>query len=138
MADIDLVTANTINLADREGLRQRTLVAAEAITAGAPVYITSAGKFANADANDGAKDDPYGLALRTVAAGQAVTAVRTGTMDGYDLDDLAYWAPVYLSNTVGRLADAAGGTSVVIGKVVPANAVSLGTSPDKLLEVNVP
>ena len=137
MANFDLVTASTVHAAEQPIL-QRTLVAAEAITAGAPVYITTAGKFGVADANDNAKDDPYGIALRTVAAGQPVTAVRRGTMEGWDFGSTAYWAPVYLSNDVGRLGDSAGSTSVVMGKVVPALAVSLGESPDKLLEVDVP
>lgn len=137
MSDIDLVTADRVNLVEDMG-QQKTLVAAEAITAGAPVYITSAGKFANADGNGSGTTHPYGIALRTVAAGIAVTAIKRGVMDGWDLSGLAYDDPVYMSDTVGRIGTTAGSTSVVLGRVVPANAVSLGTSPDKVLDVNVP
>lgn len=137
MADIDLVTADRVNLVEDFG-RQKSLVAASAITAGAPVYITSAGKFAHADGNGSGTTQPWGVALRTVAAGVAVTAVRVGVMDGWDLTALAFGDPVYMSDTVGRLGTTAGSTSVVIGRVVPATAVSLGTTPDKLIEVDVP
>jgi hypothetical protein len=34
---------------------------------------------------------------------------------------LAYWAPLYGSNTAGSLDDAAGASSVIVGRVIPMN-----------------
>lgn len=138
MVDIALTTADRVSLVEAIGHgRQRTLVAATAIVAGAPVYIDANGKWAVGDGSAAPTARIYGVALKTVAAGEALTAVKTGTLDGYALSALAYDAPLYLSDTVGLLADAAGTVSVVVGRVVPANAVSLGTAPDKLLEVDL-
>lgn len=135
MADISLVTADKVNVGTLTVL-QYTGVAGEAITAGAPVYIDgTTGKFLNSDANGSGTVDVFGIAVRTVAAGQPLTVVRIGLVDGYDLAGLSYGAPVYLSNTVGRIADAAGSSDVRIGTVVPAFGQALGSSPDKVLLV---
>ena len=75
--------------------------------------------------------------MKTVAAGLPVTAIRKGVMDGWDLSALDYDAPVYLSDTDGRLSTVAGTTSVVMGRVIPATSVSLGTAYDKILGLEV-
>jgi hypothetical protein len=137
MADIALVTAARIRLVQEPWVRQRTLVAAAAIVAGAPVYIDANGKFDNADGSAAGTAGVWGIALKSTAAGQACTAVRDGSLDGYDLAALAFWAPVFLSDTVGRLADGAGTVSVTVGRVVPALAQSLGVAPDKILELSL-
>ena len=93
-------------------------VAAAAITAGAPAYITSAGKVDNADANGSGTDTFRGIALSTVGAGQPVSVLKKGHVYGYTLSG-AYDSLVYVSNTAGALADAAGGTSLIVGRVVP-------------------
>lgn len=138
MADIALVVAGRVSQVQGIGYgRQRTLVAGEAITAGAPVYIDANGKWINGNGGAAGTARIYGLATKTVIAQEPLTVVKLGTFDGFELSGLAYDAPVYLSNTVGRLADAAGTVSVLVGRVVPANAVLLGTVPDKLLEVDL-
>jgi hypothetical protein len=135
MTDLALVTANRLYLV--ESLEQMTLPAVEAIVAGQSVRIdTSTGKFTKANGTTAAEKRAYGMALKTVAAGQPVTAVRKGVVDGYDLSGLAYDADVYLSDTDGMPADAAGTVERKIAKVIPAFATTLGTAADKLLRVD--
>lgn len=137
MADIALTVADRVNVV--ESLEQKTAPAAEAIVAGAPVrFDTATGKFTNANATTEPESRAYGLATRTVPAGMPVTAIRRGWLDGFALSGLAYDADVFLSDTDGRLADAAGTESVVVGKVGPAFATTLGTAADKLLYVDMP
>jgi hypothetical protein len=136
MADIALVTANRVHIV--ESIIQKTLPAAEAITAGAPVRIdTTTGRFTNANATSAAEARVFGIAQRTVAAGEGLTAIRKGTMDGFNLDAMAYDAAVHLSNTDGRLADAAGTTAAIVGRVVPGTANRISVSHDKLLFVDL-
>lgn len=99
---------------------QFTATAASPVTAGAPVRLDANGKFVSAQADTSANANVYGVAVETVLAGFAVTAIRRGIVD-YDtrLDAVAFAAPVYLSNTAGTLSDTAGTTSVLIGRVVP-------------------
>lgn len=146
MADIALVTAGRVSLVKGEmgdGDLGPPGVAGEAITAGAPVYRAAAtGKYLNSDANAAAPaDSVYGIALRTVIAGEPLTVAKgKAIVDGYDLSGVDYGVAVYLSNTVGRLADAAGGTSVVVGRVAPAlavTAVQAATAVDKVLELDL-
>lgn len=133
MADLTLATANKINVGTLT-VQQHTGVAAAAITAGSPVFLDTNGKWAVSDANDTAADAVFGVATRTVAAGEALTVIRRGLMDGWS-NLPAYGAPVYLSNTAGALADAAGTASIVIGYVVPVFGTTLGTAADKALMV---
>lgn len=136
MANIALTTADKVEVVGIPG-RQLTLPAAEAITAGAPVRIdTSNGKFTNANGTTTGEARVWGIATSTVAAGGTLTAVRNGIMDGFNFSQ-AYDAAVYLSDTDGRLADAAGTVSVVVGRVIPGTAVPLGTAYDKLLSVEL-
>lgn len=139
MADISVITAGIITPMDLIGQgRQHTVKAGEAIVAGAPVYLdATTGLYLNSDANGAGKDIVDGIASRTVAAGEALTIYVVAILDGYDLSGLNYRAPVYLSNTVGRLSDSAGGTSIIIGRVYPVYATNLGVAPDKLLEVRL-
>ncbi len=135
MADIALVTANRVTVV--KSIEQMTLPAGEAIVAGAPVRIDgTTGKFVNSNAATLAASRIYGVAVRTVAAGEAVTAIRYGIFDGFDLSGLAYDANVYLSNTAGRLADAIGTITSIIGKVIPTWGVTTGTAADKLMLVD--
>lgn len=136
MTNINLVAANRVRAVGAPKV-QKTLTAAEAITAGAPVRIDTAGKFTNANGTTTTEAAAYGAALGTVIAGEAVTAVREGMLDGYDLSG-AYWSAVYLSDTDGRLGDSAGTVSTLVGRVVPAWGQPLGSAADKLLEVRFP
>lgn len=134
MADLALDTAHKISVV--ESISQLTLPAAEAISAGNAVRLdTSNGKITKANGSSAAEARILGIALKTVAAGEAVTVLRRGVIEGYNLAAVAYDAPVYLSNTDGTLADTAGTVSTVVGRVIPAHAQALGTALDKLLLV---
>lgn len=131
MAAIALVTTGRVRIV--ESIVQMTLPAAEAIVAGAAVRIdTTTGNFTNANSTSAAEARIYGIAVKTVPAGMAVTAVRKGVLDGFNISQ-AYDAPVYLNDADGVIGDVAGTTSTVIGRVIPATAVTLGTALDKVL-----
>src|SRR5574341_715395 len=135
MADIALITANKAEVV--QSFEQLTAPAIEAIVAGAPVRIdTATGKFTNANATTLAEAKAYGLAVRTVAAGEALTAVRRGILAGFDLSGLNFDALLYLSNTDGRIADVNGTITSIMGRVIPGFAVSTGITADKLLYVD--
>jgi hypothetical protein len=136
MANIALTTAAKVEVVGIPE-RQLTLKAVEAIVAGAPVRIDSNGKFANGNGTTAAEAAIYGIATRSVAAEEALTAIAKGRMDGFVFAG-AYGSAVYVSDTDARLADAAGTVNVQIGKVVPKTGTTLGTAPDKILEVDVP
>jgi hypothetical protein len=135
MAAIAVASAGKIHVV--ESIQQKTLPAAETIAAGAPVRIdTTAGTFTNANGTTTGEARVWGIATRSVVAGQPVTAVRRGTLDGFTFSQ-AYDAAIYLSDTDGTLADAAGTVSTVVGRVVPGTATTLGTAYDKLLSVEL-
>jgi hypothetical protein len=136
MADLALVTAGRLRVV--ESLEQMTLPTAEAIDAGNSVRLdTTTGRFTKANGSSTGEARIYGVATRTVPAGMPVTAIRKGVLDGYNLDSQAYDAAIYLSNTDGALGDAPGTVSVVVGRVIPASAPTLGTAMDKLLLVHL-
>lgn len=141
MADLSLVTAGVCATVGMPA-DQKTLVASEALEAGTVVRIiqsgTNAGKWTKADATSYENANAYGIVLKTVVAGQPVTAVRKGYIDGFDLSGVNYWAGVYLSDTQGALADTAGTIQKAVAAVVPSNSQRLGAGPDKILLVDFP
>jgi len=116
MADLT-IGSNGISLVHSDEAEIFDMKAAEAITAGQPVYITTAGKAGVADANAAGKQQFRGIALKGVAAGGIVPVLKCGFLSGYDLSGVAYDGPVYLSDTAGSLADAAGTMTVNCGRV---------------------
>lgn len=138
MADISLTTADSVDVIENwEPLPSYR--AAEDITAGAPITFNSSGDWVNSDANGTTSLlTVRAIALKTVKAGQALTGMKRGILGGFALTSQAYMASIYASNTVGRLADAAGGLSMPIGRVMPACAVPpITTAPDKVLCVDI-
>jgi len=92
-------------------------IATEAIEAGQPVYQLTTRKVGVADANAAGKQQVRGIALKDVGAGQAVSVLKKGHVEGFDVSGLNGDALVYLSDTAGELADAAGTLSVTVGRV---------------------
>jgi hypothetical protein len=136
MALIALLTASRVDVVEAE--ETLTLVAAESITPGAPVRIdTTTGKFTNSNGTVAAEARTYGIAVGThiIPAGMPVTAVRVGILDGFNFSQ-AYDAAIYVSDTDGRIGDAAGTVSVVVGRVIPGTAEVLGGALAKLLHVH--
>lgn len=132
MADITL-TAAQIGIVNPREADVFLATAVEAITAGQPVYRTTAGKVGVADANGAGKQQARGIALNAAAAGETVSVLREGDLYGFVLSGLAYDAPVYLSDTAGSLADGQGTMKVIVGFVS-----NLNDAPDftKVLHVN--
>ena len=131
-----------LTIADRvevvESIIQMTLPTAEDITAGMAVRLdTTNGKWTKANGTSTAEARVWGVATRTAKSGLPLTAIRKGVMDGFDLSALDYDAPVYLSDTDGRLSTVAGTTSVVMGRVIPATSTTLGTAYDKILQIDL-
>lgn len=138
MADIAVRTlANSGDpaISIEESVIQDTQIAGEALTAGQiVVHASASGNFikAGTGVQSGAV---YGVVNRSVAAGEACTAVRKGVIDGYNLDSYNYGALMYVSANAGAIADAAGGS--VVGRVIPARSNLRGNNPDKLLFVDL-
>lgn len=139
MADLTLVTANKVEIV--ESFEQMTLPTAETVHPGQVARLdASTGKFTKGNASSATEEAIYGIATGGVAnvAGQPITAIRHGVLDGFDLSGLDYWDPVYLSFTDGALADAPDDYSdLVIGRVIPGTSTTLGTAYDKLLLVDI-
>jgi hypothetical protein len=150
MAEIAVTTAGRVNVVGIP-TRFRTLNANEAILAGDAVRIVPTGgigtaaQFTKANASGTAGTPPsgeaalYGIATHSVNAGQALTAIREGKMSGWTFSQ-NYGAPVYLSNTDGRLSDGTATTptvSVIIGYIVPTTANPRNDAEDKILEINI-
>ena len=135
MANISLTSAARVEVVQSH--EQHTLPAGEAITPGAPVRI-SGGTFVNGNGTVATEAAVYGVAVgdRAVAAGEAITAVAEGILEGFDFSSQSTNATIYVSDTDATLADAAGTVSTAVGRVIPGRAASLG-SYDKLLQVRL-
>jgi hypothetical protein len=124
MADI-VVTAAQVAVVDPQISTIKNYLAAETITAGQAVYLNTSGKAGLADANAAGALQFRGIALNSAGAGGAVAVLEDGECAGFALSGVAYDGLVYLSNTAGALADSAGGTSVVCGRVNAMTDASL-------------
>jgi hypothetical protein len=135
MADL---TIDPLTVRPIEVIEQITLPSNAVCDRGEPVYLnTTTGKLERGNAGAAGTADIVGVAMtKTTPAGMPSTVIRKGTVHlGAALDALAFGATVYLSNTTGKLADAAGTVSVVIGKVVPIFARADGLA-DKALRID--
>jgi L-serine deaminase len=99
-------------------------IAAETITAGQVVYLTSSGAYGVASANVAGKQQARGVALGGAAAGQAFSFIKRGFVSGFTISQ-AYDTKLFVSNTLGAIADAAGTLSVPAGRVMPMADASL-------------
>lgn len=116
MADI-VITAAQVEPIDPLHAEIYNFVAAATITQGQIVYITTSGTVGVADANDSGLEQARGVALNGGGAGQAISVLKRGRCAGFTLTQDAS-IPLYLSNTAGALADAAGTMTVVCGIVI--------------------
>lgn len=117
MADLAL-TAAQIGVVFPRVANIFPFVAAETITAGQICFVDTAGKLQLADANAGGEQQARVLALNGGGAGQAIDGLKEGHVHGFTITQ-AYDAPIFLSDTVGVLADAAGTLEVPLGIVAP-------------------
>jgi len=93
-------------------------LAAEAIAAGQVVYLTSSGTLGIASANVAGKQQARGVALENAGIGQAFSYIKRGFVAGFTISQ-AYDTRLFVSNTLGAIADAAGLLSVPAGRVMP-------------------
>jgi hypothetical protein len=128
MADLAL-TAAQIEVVYPDRAEIYTKTAAETITAGQALFQDTNGKVQLADANAGGEQQCRFIALEGGGSGQAITVLRRGHVYGYTITQ-AYDAPIYLSDTVGALADAAGTMTVPLGIV---DGVDQGGTITKIL-----
>lgn len=109
----------------------------EALGVGEAVRVdATTGKYTPGNATDTTENQVRGIALHVADyANATISAIKRGIIDiGDALDALNYGVPVYLSNTDGVLADAAGTQAVIVGYVIPGWGDTAG---DKLLLVNL-
>lgn len=99
------------------------------------VRVDTNGAVTPANGTDATESNYAGFAcIESDRVGQAITVMRDGLLDiGNALSEVAYYAPIYLSDTDGQLSDSAGDSTVdlIIGRCVPGH----GSYPtaDKLL-----
>ncbi len=142
MADLVLTAKATADREVRvlESWQQFTYPAAELILEGAPIRLdvtaTTGGRWMNGNGTVAAEARVLAIATHRADVGVALTGIKKGVLDGYDLTQ-AYDAPIYVSNTDGKLGDAAGTVSTLAGRVIPAFATTRGTAADKLLLVDL-
>lgn len=140
MAAIALTTANDISIDIVERHIWDTQAAAVALVPGDVVGYDTAGKWTktNIDGTTEAKyAAAYGVVVRKVAAGETVTAIRKGVLDGLDVSGIAYGGFVFLADA-GGLADAAGTFATGrVGRVIPGRANLPTSSADKILFVDL-
>ena len=110
----------------------------EAAASGAPAigesgYFDTAGRAVQSDAGAAGTALSHGIVVKV--SGRGLTFLKRGRLGGFDLSGLAFGDPVYLSDTAGALADAAGTVSIVVGTVV---AVAEAGSPKKALYIDAP
>lgn len=120
MADIALLTGAT----GAEPIwptkaKIKPVVANETVANGNAAYLASTGKYGKADANAAGKQQFRGIFLQPAGSGQGTSILERGAIGGFDVSGMAYDALVYLSDTAGALADAAGTMTVPVGRVVP-------------------
>lgn len=138
MSALALVTSGKLRVV--ESIQQLTLPFAESVNVGQCVRIdTSTGKWTKANGTTTGEARIWGVLVSKDAAGAVGTAIRKGVVDGFDLASLAYDLAIYMSDTDGTLSDSAGDSTVdvIVGRVLPATSTTLGTSYDKLLEIDL-
>lgn len=94
-------------------------VCSTTITAGQVVYFNSDGKLALSDASAAGTTIAAGVALEGGGAGQGISILKRGIVAGYTVSTLDPHAVLYISDTAGAMADAAGSNSGTVGKVWP-------------------
>lgn len=71
-------------------------------------------------------------------AGNMVTGMKSGLIDGFEISALNFGARIYLSDTDGTLADTAGTNSTLLGRVIPSPFSGVPSGVDRILRVNCP
>lgn len=136
MALLDVPTPADVGALVKDLIETISGPAAETITAGQYVRLNVTTGFVElGKATITAEGRPGGIALNSGTANVTITVCRRGLVDMGDiLGGLNFDQDVYLSDTDGRLADAPGSVTLIVGTVVPINA---HTTADKVLRVDL-
>jgi hypothetical protein len=92
--------------------------AASAITAGQPLYQTTTGTVAPADANAAGLQQAIGVSLNAAAAGEPVSVLIRGHVAGFTVAAVNCGTVIFVSDDVGKFEDATGTLGVPVGRVV--------------------
>lgn len=142
MADI-VVTATAVQpVFGRSDVR--SYIAAAAIPGGSAVYFNSSGKVDLTAGGATSTSNFAGIAISRLntgfaaGIGQVCEVVRRGEVEGFTLSQ-AYGAKLYVSNTAGALADAAGTHGPgPVAEVVPTSEYDSSGNLKKVVFVNAP
>jgi len=93
------------------------MIAAAALTAGQPVYMTTTGTVGVADANGSGTTQFRGIALKAAGAAGVVPVLKKGHCAGFAVSAVNCDSALYLSDTAGSIATSAGTLSVQVGRV---------------------
>jgi len=119
MADIALLAANQVKAVHPSQAEFFDAILTATMTGGQGGYQLTTGKWGVADANDAGKQQAKGVLIYPGGgAGQAATFLKRGLVYGFNLTSQTYDDIIYVSDTAGSFADAAGTLSVPVGRVV--------------------
>lgn len=114
----DLTISTTISLIDPGQCETYDAIPATTVAVGDAVHFDpTTGKIAAADANAAGDQQFAGIVVKVT--GRAATILKRGRVYGFNLSGMSYFAQAFVSDTAGKLADAAGTLEVAVGKVVP-------------------
>lgn len=113
-----------------------TLKCSVALVGGTLARENSSGDWEQALATSAAAGAGAYLLLRSGAAGEQVTGIKRGTVDGYTVSQ-AQNANLFMSDT-GTVADAAGTASIQVGRVLAGKANLLTAAADKVVRIDIP
>jgi hypothetical protein len=120
MADLAYTAAKVRNASPVGQSEVWDIIAGVAIEAGQGVYINSSGLGALADASAAGTAVCIGVALNDAQIGQVVAVLHKGFVEGFTLSQ-AYQTLIFVSDTAGDFADAAGTVTAPVGRVMPAS-----------------
>lgn len=81
----------------------------EATTAGQVLCWAAAGTMSLADGNDAALDEPQAVALQSGAAGEVISVLQRGRVEGFAVSGLNVGGKVTLTDTPGVVEEAGAG-----------------------------
>lgn len=141
MADLALVAGAKVRPASGIANEhvQYTHEAAEGVDPGQVYRLDANGKavLAASDVAGNAGPELFIAIDGARQAGNAVTGMSSGLLEGFDLEALAFGAQVFLG-LAGAVADAAGTVSAPVGRVTSIPYTGTPSGADKVIRVNCP
>lgn len=119
MADITVDAGHVAPVGAAHMSERFNVKLAEDVEAGEALYQTTSGTYGLAAAGTAAKQQFRGVALKTRKAGQTVSMLKKGILEGYTL--ATYDDEVYLSDTAGAFSTTIGTMVVKCGRVIASN-----------------